>query len=188
MAHKSVYLKEQEIRMDAYRAKAALEAAEVERRIKLEEIPAGHVRITTTTPRYRRSVNGAWMGAGGEISTRFVHEAALVNGFHPSHSYYKIEWKDGHMETASSDNAGYATCSGPRLRYLSQWALVLLPYQRKGVMRAVGHSVLMDRWTEAQIRIDSLTSTGYAQAWSWPRVTRIDQAILEHFGETHGNL
>jgi len=60
----------------------------------------GTVRITCTTPRFQRSRNGAWLGAGAENTVREVPEAEaprwVTNG---GYSHYSLEYADGLFET-----------------------------------------------------------------------------------------
>lgn len=66
-------------------------------------IPEGSVKMTITTPHYRRSVNGAWMGNGAssrEIVVTF--EEARRHSFYSGSVFF--EYRDGTCESLDLDN------------------------------------------------------------------------------------
>jgi hypothetical protein len=115
-------------------------------------------------------------------------DEASLDGWSPGYSHHEITWPDGHRETAGFDNSLYATAYGPRLRVLNQYSLALLPWRKRGVMRAVGNQRYTDELARRSESLDGITSNRYAQDFAWRRPTHLDEAILNHFGERHGNL
>lgn len=170
-------------------ALAKIREAELERARLAEaaEIPPGHVRIITRTQHYKRTINGAWWYGGSTVDGCIRPESALLD-FHPGYSSHEITWPDGHQEIVGFDNSLYPHAYGPRMQVLNRYAVTMLPYYKRGVMRAVGNAALVDEWCETQHRVDGYTSQRYAQDFSWTRPTRLDRAILDHFNEQHPNL
>ena len=76
---------------------------ELDRQIGL--LPAGHVLVVRNSPKFRRSLNGAWLGNGSDVTTHVVPEAnaiAYVNG--SGRGFVTVYWKDGHVESVDSFN------------------------------------------------------------------------------------
>lgn len=67
------------------------------------------VIVTRKINRFSRSVNGAWVGAGTDLSTFVVEEAAIDKHFSIGHGI-EVEWGDGTKEHAFPFNGG--ACPG----------------------------------------------------------------------------
>jgi len=187
MGRKSAFAIERDLRRTASEAKAKDTATREAHLADARKIAPGMVRVETHHQNYRRTVNGAWIVGGADRYVREIEEDRL-DGYSPGYSSHKVTWPDGHVEVMGFSSSLHATATGPRLRILNNYTVALLPWRKAGVMRAVGHRALVAQWVTQQERLDGYMSTRYAQDVSWIRPTKLDQEILEHFGEAHGNL
>lgn len=65
------------------------------------------VTITRHTHRYRRSANGAWLGAGSEKETLVRGEEVLRSGFSIGDGI-EVEWPDGVKESCWSRGTSHS--------------------------------------------------------------------------------
>lgn len=82
------------------------------------------VTVTRTTNQYRRSVNGAWLGAGSEATEIRIDEAKLDKRFSLNNGI-RVTWPDGVTESAFPFNGG--ACPGyPPICYPADGRLAAL--------------------------------------------------------------
>lgn len=66
------------------------------------------VTIERTQNRFRRSINGAWIGGGSEVTKFQADDSCLKPGYGVSHGI-TVTWEDGVSESAFPFNGGAFT-------------------------------------------------------------------------------